>query len=60
MLEEFEAMIDEAENKLIEAELAIRVLKGAGENVTAQNLALRKAKAKVEKLKDSMKKVKGG
>jgi exonuclease VII small subunit len=55
MLDELQAGVEDAEKKIAEAEVAIRVLERAGENVTTQRASLKKAKAKVSRLQKALK-----
>jgi len=55
MLKDLREGLKRAEDAITDAELAIKVLKGAGENVTAQTADLKRAKSRLKKFSDSLK-----
>jgi hypothetical protein len=55
LVEQFDAELSKAEQELIESRKLLKVLSGAGHNVTQQSLELNKAEEEVTKLRESFK-----
>ena len=60
ILDELEMKITEAEQSVIEAKEAVKVLEGAGINVTNQKARIREAENRLTALRRSYAKVRGG
>jgi hypothetical protein len=60
ILDELEMKITEAEQAVIEAKEAVKVLEGAGINVTNQKARIREAENRLAALRRSYAKVRGG
>jgi biotin-(acetyl-CoA carboxylase) ligase len=60
ILDELEMKITEAEQAVIEAKEAVKVLEGAGINVTNQKARIREAENRLTALRRSYAKVRGG